>query len=149
MKEGADSLQISGIDGNRLQSQYAISKNRPDDMVLKNVTSIISLIMSYTKEYFYVLAALKKEGRRKEFEIQKFKLTQAINEPFEFVCSVAGLEESNRIAATKYMEGKIEKELILVSGDKFRIFNSNAEEKTIELLAEIDLHCIGIGYISR
>jgi len=130
MKEGADTLQISGIHGNRLQSQYAISKNTYE-IELDYVTSIISLIMSYTKEYFYVLAALKK-GRRKEFEIQKFKLTQDINKPFEFVCSVeADLEECNRITATKYKEGNIEKELILVSGDKFRIFNSNAEKKTI------------------
>jgi len=130
MKEGADTLQISGIHGNRLQSQYAISKNTYE-MELDYVTSIISLIMSYTKEYFYVLAALKK-GRRKEFEIQKFKLTQDIDKPFEFVCSVeADLEECNRITATKYKEGNIEKELILVSGDKFRIFNSNAEKKTI------------------
>jgi len=131
MKEGADTLQISGIHGNRLQSQYAISKNTYE-IELDYVTSIISLIMSYTKEYFYVLAALKKEGRRKKFEIQKFKLTQDINKPFEFVCSVeADLQECNRITATKYMEGKIEKELILVSGDKFRIFNSDAEKKTI------------------
>jgi len=131
MIEGADTLQISGIHGNRLQSQYAISKNTYE-MELDYVTSIISLIMSYTKEYFYVLAALKK-GRRKEFEIQKFKLTQDISKPFEFVCSSveADLEECNRISATKYKEGKIEKELILVSGDKFRIFNSNAEKKTI------------------
>jgi len=130
MKEGADTLQISGIHGNRLQSQYAISKNTYE-IELDYVTSIISLIMSYTKEYFYVLAALKK-GRRKEFEIQKFKLTQDIDKPFEFVCSVeADLEECNRITATKYKEGNIEKELILVSGDKFSIFNSNAEKKTI------------------
>jgi len=41
----------------------------------------------------------------------------------------------------------LERELILVSGDKFRIFVSGAT--TTSLLTELDLECIGVGYLPR
>ena len=37
--------------------------------------------------------------------------------------------------------------MILVSGDKFRIFTSDGNK--IELLTQIEEECIGVGYISR
>ena len=57
----------------------------------------------------------------------------------------------NRITTTRYNRcwgsHAFDSELILVSGDKFRIFTSDGNK--IELLTQIDVECIGVGYISR
>ena len=88
--------------------------------------------MSYTKDYFYVLTMNENMGRKRGFEIHKFKFTQDRSKPFVKVGSVEVDPEvdeidCDRITPIKYNPNHkgIDKELVLLSGDKFRIFTSH------------------------